>query len=337
MTCCRRPWKRLHRRPAEIPLRIWPATSRGYTNGSSINFSTIKTKKSRSTMIFSRFSRIPSTSLHSKCGCTNGSFSNSWKNRSIPKHDESGIGGKKDIRSRKLPGSSGRRRMRYPCGSSGPSGRLRRTFFAANEAQGEMMRDKLSRREDRALLRALRELARTRFPNPDRKNCPGTPVLHAIATKRISMWDPAHEHVARCSPCFKELMEMRRTLERRKIFLWAIGTTATAIVVLGVWLTFFGSHRVGGTVRPQTAETPRPSQPTPPVQAGQTGPTVTPAPTTPPPQPQTEIVLLDLRNASVSRSVERPDSNRNRPPVDIRRGMLALTVQLPIGSEAGLY
>ena len=199
------------------------------------------------------------------------------------------------------------------------------------------MRDKLSRREDRALLRALRELARTRFPNPDRKNCPGTPVLHAIATKRISMLDPAHEHVARCSPCFKELMEMRRTLERRKIFLWAIGTTATAIVVLGVWLTFVGFHRGGGTVRPQTAETPRPSQPTPPVQAGQTGPTVTPAPTTPPPQPQYEIVLLDLRNASVRRSVERPDSNRNLPPVDIRRGMLALTVQLPIGSEAGLY
>src|SRR5438552_6540700 len=123
-----------------------------------------------------------------------------------------------------------------------------------------MMRDKLSRREDRALLRALRELARTRFPNPERKNCPGTPVLHAIATKRIAMLDPAHEHVARCSPCFKELMEMRRTLERRKIFLWTIGTTATAIVVLDVWLTVSGIHRVGGTFAHATAATPRPSQ-----------------------------------------------------------------------------
>src|SRR2546426_7763762 len=56
-----------------------------------------------------------------------------------------------------------------------------------------MMRDKLSRREDRALLKALRELTRTRFPNPDRKNCPGTPVLHAIATKRVSMLDSAQD------------------------------------------------------------------------------------------------------------------------------------------------
>src|SRR5437660_6468782 len=114
-----------------------------------------------------------------------------------------------------------------------------------------MMRDKLSRREDRALLRALRELARTRFPNPDRKNCPGTPVLHAIAMKRISMLDSAHEHVARCSPCFNELMQMRSTLQRRKIFLWTMGTTAAAIAVFTVWVTYFGSHRLDGTVRRQ--------------------------------------------------------------------------------------
>src|SRR5207249_2106457 len=151
-------------------------------------------------------------------------------------------------------------------------------------------------------LRALRELARTHFPNPDRKNCPGTPVLHAIATKRISMLDPAHEHVARCSPCFKELMEMRRTLERRKIFLWAIGTAATAIVVLGVCLTFFGSRQLDSTVRPQVAQTERPSESSRAVQPDKADQRAVPAPPTPPPQPQTEIVLLDLRNASVRRS-----------------------------------
>ena len=199
------------------------------------------------------------------------------------------------------------------------------------------MRDKLSRRDDRALLKALRELTRTRFPNPDRKDCPGTPVLHAIATKQIWMLDPAHEHVARCSPCFKELMDMRRTLQRRKIFLWAMGTTATAILVLGVWLTYVGSYRVGGTSRPQTSETQRPSGSSPAVQRENAAPAAAPTPATPSPQANYEIVLLDLRDASATRSIERLNSPSNRPPIEIQRGLLALTVQLPIGSEAGVY
>jgi len=195
-----------------------------------------------------------------------------------------------------------------------------------------MMRDTLSRREDRALLKALRELARTRFPNPDRKNCPGTSVLHAIATKRISMVDPAHEHVARCSPCFRELMDMRRTLQRRRMFFWAMGTTATATVLFGIWLTYFGSRGPDGTVRPPVARSESPSESSRAVQPGNAA--QTPAPT-PPPQPNE--ALLDLRNASVSRSVGSLESNSNMPPIEIHRGLLALTVQLPTGSDVGLY
>src|SRR5207245_4050491 len=70
---------------------------------------------------------------------------------------------------------------------------------------------------------------------------------------------------------------------------------------------------------------------------GNAGEAAAPAPTTPPPQPKYEIALLDLRNASVSRSVERSDSSSNVPPIEIHRGLLALTVQLPTGSDAGLY
>jgi len=200
-----------------------------------------------------------------------------------------------------------------------------------------MMRDKLSRREDRALLKALRELTRTRFPNPDRKNCPGTPVLHAIAMKRISMLDSAHEHVARCSPCFKELMEIRRTLQRRKILLWAMGTAGTAILVLAVWLAYFSAPPLRGPVRTQTAQTQGLSESSPAVQPGNAAQTTAPAPIPPPPLPKYEIALLDLRNASVSRSVDRLEANSNVPPIEIHRGLLALTVQLPTGSDAGLY
>src|SRR5438105_1176061 len=101
-----------------------------------------------------------------------------------------------------------------------------------------MMRDKLSRREDRALLKALRAIVLTQYPNPDRKNCPGTAVLQNIATKRISMDDLAHEHVVNCSPCFTELTNIRQKLHRRTVLLWAMGTTGTVIVVFAVWLTY---------------------------------------------------------------------------------------------------
>jgi hypothetical protein len=200
-----------------------------------------------------------------------------------------------------------------------------------------MMRDKLSRREDRALLKALRAVVLTQFPNPDRKDCPGTPILHAIATKRISMFDSAHEHVGSCSPCFKELSEIRRALQRRKIFLWAMGTTGTAIVVLAVWLTYFGFPRVDTPVQPQTVQTERPGETTPPVQPGGVGPTTTPIQSAPSPEVKYEITLLDLRNASATRTVEPANSDPSLRPHAIPRGLLALTVQLPIGSDSGLY
>jgi len=187
------------------------------------------------------------------------------------------------------------------------------------------MRDKLSRREDRALLKALRAVVLTQFPNPYREDCPGTPVLQAIVTKRISMFDSAHEHIVGCSPCFKELTGIRQRLQRRKILFWAIGTTGAAIVLLAVWITYFGSRALGGDVQPQTVQAERPTE------------SQAPAPIAPSTQPNSEIALLDLRNVSATRTVERSASSSKMPPFEIRRGLLTLTVQLPVGSEAGLY
>src|ERR1041384_1224325 len=104
-----------------------------------------------------------------------------------------------------------------------------RSSSGQTEPNEEMMRDKLTRREDRALLKALREVVLTQYPNPERKDCPGTSVLRAIATRRSSMFDPAHEHVGNCSPCFKELTVIQQTLRRRNAALWAVATAGTAI------------------------------------------------------------------------------------------------------------
>src|SRR5204863_333404 len=58
---------------------------------------------------------------------------------------------------------------------------------------------------------------------------------------------------------------------------------------------------------------------------------------TPTAEPKYEMALLDLRNASAARTAEPADPNPNVPPAEIRRGLLALTIQLPIGSDAGSY
>ena len=96
-----------------------------------------------------------------------------------------------------------------------------------------MIPDKLSKRDDRAILRAYRSGILTQFPNPQRQNCPGRDTLRMIATKRISMRDPVLDHVSQCSPCFAELTETRRLLRRQKV-LWASGTAVAALVLVAV-------------------------------------------------------------------------------------------------------
>ena len=95
----------------------------------------------------------------------------------------------------------------------------------------------LSKRQSRGLFRALARVVLTQFPNAERKGCPGATVLRAIATKRISMRDPAIEHVGRCSPCFRELTAMRRAICSRKV-LWLVGAVI-GVVVLAVLVRQF--------------------------------------------------------------------------------------------------
>src|SRR5213596_925128 len=111
-----------------------------------------------------------------------------------------------------------------------------------------MTRDKLSKREDQVLHRALASVVLTQFPNPERKDCPGSPVLRAIANKSIPMRDPAHEHVGSCSPCFSELSEMREAIHRRNL-MWAMGTAGAAVLVLAILVVYFAFLRVDNSVR----------------------------------------------------------------------------------------
>jgi hypothetical protein len=140
----------------------------------------------------------------------------------------------------------------------------------------------------------------TQFPNPERKDCPGTPVLRTIAKKRISMKDPALEHAGRCSPCFAELTHIRRAIRKQNV-MWITGTAAAAVILITVLLGYFG------------------------FQKGKS----------PTPEHQQIAAVLDLRNASASRAIQ--TSGSEQTPIEIPRGWLKLTISLPVGSEAGVY
>ena len=173
-----------------------------------------------------------------------------------------------------------------------------------------MTRDTLSKREDRALHQALASVVLTQFPNPERKDCPGTSVLRAIATKSIPMRDSAHGHVGSCSPCFSELTEIRGALHRRSV-LWAMGTAATAVLILAMFAYAF--LRMGGPVRQEAV------QPGAPTGNAQTNESIRSAP---PSQPDYVVATLDLRNASTTRTVQPSQSNSNVQPIEIPRGSI---------------
>jgi hypothetical protein len=81
------------------------------------------------------------------------------------------------------------------------------------------------------------------YPNPERVGCPGLDVLRGLATKELPISHPAREHIARCSPCFKEFRELQQKIQarrRRKLL-----ATAAGIVIAcgtGITLTQFHFH-----------------------------------------------------------------------------------------------
>jgi hypothetical protein len=188
-----------------------------------------------------------------------------------------------------------------------------------------MMRDKLSKREDRALHRALASVVLTQYPNPERKECPGTSVLRAIATKSIPMRHPAHEHVGSCSPCFSELTQIRQALHRRNL-VWTMGTTAAAVLVLAV-VGYFAFLGLNARVRQEAVQPGAPTD----------NPGTVDSIPAPRAQAEYETALVDLRNASTTRAIQPSGTGSNMQPVEIPRGRLRLTIQLPTGSEVGSY
>jgi hypothetical protein len=106
------------------------------------------------------------------------------------------------------------------------------------------MTEGLSRGEEEIIENALRRAALNDYPNPDRKDCPAKKLLKRLAAKKLKPTDPVVQHVAECSPCFREMQELRRKLKRHPWLKIFVG----GAILSGV-AAFFGSKPSSRTKR----------------------------------------------------------------------------------------
>jgi hypothetical protein len=97
------------------------------------------------------------------------------------------------------------------------------------------MGDTFSDEEFREFHRLVQTAALAAYPNPKRIGCPGSQVLKKVANTRPPFQHPAYQHVAECSPCLGEMLELRSEYVRRqrnkKRWMW-IGVAAAAILIV---------------------------------------------------------------------------------------------------------
>jgi hypothetical protein len=163
----------------------------------------------------------------------------------------------------------------------------------------------MSKRQERKLLKALESVVSTQFPNPERKGCPGIDVLRLIATKELPMRDPAFEHVGRCSPCFRDVRELRADIQRKRMQKAGTGAMVVLVAALIGYFTFRPSDVTTRTDTPLA--------------------------------PVYESVSVDLRDFQTTRSDSPAPGNQPAVIPRVPRRALALTISLPIGFLEGQY
>jgi len=163
----------------------------------------------------------------------------------------------------------------------------------------------------------IEELLLRAYPNPERKGCPGSETIRALANKTVSPDDPAWQHIWKCSPCFaefKELRDARRRNEgevRRKRNVYWAAAAAIILLCIGAALAAFFLNRPN---------------------APQQGPITNVATET----PAYPAAVLNLEGVSTTRSAEKNTSTGVQIQTLPRR-TVDLTVYLPRGSEDGRY
>jgi len=145
--------------------------------------------------------------------------------------------------------------------------------------------------------------------NPTRVGCPTRDILIGLAHKRRPISDPAYEHLAKCSACYREFRGFQQTTHRTPLrrAAWVAAAAAVIIIVAGAGWFLSPSRGERGTL-------PQPS-----VQESQVA------------EQRTEV---DLRKYSVTRNEQQ---KRETGPVSLARARSNLRILLPVGSEPGAY
>ena len=107
------------------------------------------------------------------------------------------------------------------------------------------MEESFSDHELQDLHRLLQQMALAAYPNPQRAGCPGSAVLDEVASAPIPFKHPAYEHVKRCSPCLKEMLDLRgakirsrQAASRRRKKIWVVtGVLAACFIVSLLFFT----------------------------------------------------------------------------------------------------
>ena len=167
---------------------------------------------------------------------------------------------------------------------------------------------KFGPRNETDLLRVATEAIPSDFPNPERLSCPEASTLQAIAGRRLSLpdVDDVVDHIATCSPCFTAYSAYRREHRSRSYRRRSAAAVIVLTVVISSW--YLGRKALSPTQRsPQQISE------------------VTPL-----------TAVLDFRNSTAERSDQTPLPRPQEAP-HLRRSLLNLQIQLPLGTEDGSY
>jgi hypothetical protein len=162
----------------------------------------------------------------------------------------------------------------------------------------------LTKRQEKALLRAATAAVRTGFPNPERYGCPEAKVIQNMADRRVSLPETRElvDHIATCSPCFAAYNRYRRQYRARRV------AVPIVVIVCLLALALVWSYRSPRTSPRHRVERPAAS---------------------------VLMATIDYRAASPTRSTEPQRSPETTPHV--QKVLLNLTILLPFGSEDGKY
>lgn len=146
------------------------------------------------------------------------------------------------------------------------------------------------------------------FPNPAREGCPPVDVVRELARKGRPITDAGYEHLAQCSPCYREFRGFQQANRSahagaRARQRWVLAAAAAVIVAIaGSWLVL---KRDG----PREVTSSRGVV-------------------------NVQATRLDLRPFAVTRGGEpRPTPD----PLVLPRGHVRATILLPVGAEPGPY